>query len=634
MNRVVFLFIFLLFGNIYVAFAQIQTMELNEIVVEGDPFEKFMPGSKTQKSDSLQMAFLGQGTLSDFMQQNTTVYIKEQGNKMLASVSFRGTGSSHTAVFWNGISLNSLTLGNSDFNGVPLFLFDEISVHYGGASSLQGSDAIGGSIHLGAQPSWTDGAKIQFRQDFGSFENVFSGIKIDVGNGKWESKTRVFNRILKNNFTYNIIDRIGDSYEIEQKNAQVHNAAIIQEFSRKIASRGYLTLKGWLGSNYHQIQPLMVSSPNDDQSGDEIQDKNLRLIGEYKHFFGNGILQSGIGYVWDYQIFNNTDVIEMKRILSNLSYEWNIGDNTNINAGGNTKYIVPNVWSYEDDLTEWRGDVFLSINHEMLENWQVSLNARKTFVPFTKSPIAPSISTSYMIDRAPMDITFRLQVERSYRIPTFNDRYWGVQGRPDLKSENGYSIELGQHLLWEKDNYSIDFDIAAYHMKIEDWIAWKPAGNLWRPFNLKEVEASGIELTGKWKKKWSRGEIGLRGMYAYNRTELLKGITEDDPSVGYQLPYTPKHRLTLNAQLSYHKFRLSINNNFTGKRYGVDVINEEIDEYIITNVSLGKTFSIGKHSMSLEGQVLNLLGTEYQNVNRYAMPGRNYLLSINFLINQ
>ena len=616
------------------AFAQMKTVELDGVTIEALPFEKFISGSKTKKSDSLQMATLGQGTLSDFMQQNTTVYIKEQGNKMLASVSFRGTGSSHTGVFWHGVNLNSLTLGNSDFNGIPLFLFDDVTVHYGGASSLHGSDAIGGSIHLSSQPRWTNGVKVQLRQDFGSFGNVFSGVKLDLGNGKWESKTRVFNRMLNNDFTYNITDRLGDSYEIEQKNAKVHNLALLQEFNKKVSNKGYLSLKGWMGRNYHQIQPLMVTHPEEEQAGDEILDRNLRLIGEYEHFFKNGLLLSGIGYIWDYQLFNETDVIEIKRLTANLSYEWNLSEKTILKAGGNTQYIVPDVWSYDEDLTEWRQDIFLSLNQELIENWQLSVNARKTFVPFTESPIAPSISTSYLIDQPDLDLTFRAQLERSYRIPTFNDRYWGEQGRPDLKSEKGYSMELGNNLVWEKGDYSFDFDVAAYYMIVDDWIAWKPAGNLWRPYNLKEVEASGVELNGKLKRQINHGEFELGGMYAYNRSVLLQGISDDDQSVGYQLPYTPKHRFGLNVNLLYKKYRFSINSYFTGKRFGIDVINEEIDDFLITNINLSKNFSIGKQMVSIEGQILNLLDVEYQNVNRYAMPGRNYLLSLNFFINK
>ncbi len=630
--NIVFLVLQLLISSTYLI-AQIPTVELEEVIIEGLSFEKFTSGSKIQKSDSLQMEMLGQGTLSDYLIQNTTVYVKEQGNNMLASISFRGTGSSHTGVYWYGINLNSLTLGNSDFNGYPLFLFDEVAVHYGGASSLHGSDAIGGSVHLNSNPNWIKGSKIHFKQDVGSFGNIFSGAKLNIGNGKWESKTSVYNRLLKNNFTYTITDRLGDGYEIEQENANIHNFGILQEFNSKTSDHGYLSLNAWFGKNDHQVQPMMVTSPTEEQTGDHRMDRNLRLIARYQHFFNKSILNSSLGYVWDYQLYNDSDLIETKRILANLGWERNIGSQTVINVGGNTQYIVPNVWSYEEGLTEWRNDLLLSINHEPIRNLEINLNGRKTFVPFTSSPVAPSLSTSYKIEKRNTQFLFRVQAERSYRVPTFNDRYWGVQGRPDLKAEYGYSMEIGHNFQQKFNNNLLEFDIATYYMIIDDWIAWKPVGNLWRPFNLKKVRATGVEWNGKYQVKINKSDMEIGGLYAYNKSVLLEGISEDDPSVGYQLPYTPKHRAALFANLTHNKYRFSMNGQYTGERNGIDVINEKIEDYTLINLSLSRNFLFGGNMLSVEGQVRNVFDAEYQNVNRYAMPGRNYLISIQFFIN-
>ena len=636
MNIKISLFMLISFIGCMNVQAQMKTVELNEVVIESLPFEKFTSGSKIRKSDSLQLALLGQGTLSDYMQHNSTVYIKEQGNKMLASVSFRGTGSSHTGVFWHGLSLNALTLGNSDFNSFPLFLFDGIAVQYGGASSLHGSDAIGGSIHLNSNPSWTEGVNIQVQQDIGSFGNVFSGVKADFGNGKWESKTRIFNRLLKNNFTYDIEDRLGDSYKVTQENANVHNYALLQEFNRKIKQNAYLSFKGWYGNNYHQIQPLTVTQPDEVQAEGEIFDQNIRVIAEYDRYFKNGVLNSSIGYVWDYQLYNDLDLIETNRVVANLGFEWNFGQRTTIKTGGNTKYIVPNVWSYDGDISEWRGDVFLSLNQEIMKSWQLNLNARKTFVPYTASPIAPSISTSYQINQSKYKMIFRGQLERSYRVPTFNDRYWPLQGiedRPELKSEYGYSGEIGHNFLYRSGKISVENDIALYYMKIDDWIMWVPYGPIWVPENKKKVKGSGVELSSKLIIDLNQGNIEVGGMYAFNKSVLLEGAYENDPAIGYQLPYTPKHRVVLYTNFMYKKYRISIHSNYTGERNGIDVRSEKVDGFLLTDISLSRNFSMWNQLLSIEGKVINLFDIEYQNINRYAMPGRNYLLSINFFIN-
>ncbi len=628
----ILILIFFLTGNM--VFGQIETVELDEIVVEALPFEKYLAGSKIQKSDSMQLAQLSHRTLADYLKLNSTVYIKEQGNAMLASISFRGTGASHTGVFWHGININSLTLGSTDFNSVPIFLFDEVAIHYGGASALHGSDAIGGSVHVHTRPAWTKGMKAQIRQDVGSFGNVFTGIKMNFGNGRWESRTKVFNRLLSNNFTYKVTDRLGVESGIVQENAAVHNKALMQEFNTIVGKSGYLSLKGWYGENYHQIQPMMVSYKDQPQIGDELEDKNLRLLAEYQRYQKKGSLTAGLGYVWDYQVFNQSDLIETKRVIANLDYEWEITTSTTLKSGGNAQYIAPSVWSYPEDLNEWRGDVFLSLRQLLMPHWDLSLNVRRTFVPFIDAPVAPSISTSYKVPLAKSELLFRIQADRSYRVPTFNDRYWGDLGRKDLKPEQGYSTEAGFNLIQRLDGGGqFEFDVAGYYMLIDDWIAWKPSGNVWRPYNLKQVQSSGLEVQSKFRNQYSAMTLEAGVMYAYNRATLLKGITESDPAVGYQLPYTPMHRAGVFGNLSYKGYSFSINNQFTGPRLGIDVINEKVHAFLLTDIQLAKQFSFGRQLFSLEGSMLNAFNVDYQNINRYAMPGRNYLLSIQFFIN-
>jgi iron complex outermembrane receptor protein len=617
------------------AFGQDKTIQLEPITITGQPFEKYIPGSKIQKTDSLELAILGQGSLSDMLMQNTPIYIREYGNKALSTISFRGTGASHTGVFWNNINLNALTLGHSDFSAYTLYLFDDITVQYGGASSLYGSDAIGGSVHLNAEPRFGHGMQAEFRQDFGSFGNVFTGAKADVSNNGWTSKTRFFNFNLKNNFKYTITDRIGDEYEVEQQNAAMHNYAVLQEFHHKLKNNDLISIQGWYGYNYREVQPLMVTQPDEIVAEEDIFNRNLRVISNYKHFFKKGLLNINAGYLWDYQLYDNKDVIETKRLVGILQQELDLSEKSTLKFGGDIQYIIPNVHSYEEDLTELRGDAFVSFVHRPSTNWQFALNGRKAFVPYINPPIAPSLTTSYKLRTRDYLLTFRAQAERSYRIPTFNDRYWGNQGRKDLESEDGYSGELGINLASDlSDNFVFNLDLSGYYMIVDNWIAWQPAGGIWRPYNLKMVRASGIEFAGNFEFTQSWGTIQLNGQFAYNQSILLEGINEDDPSVNSQLPYTPCYRGVFNGIVLYKSYRFGIVNYYVGERNGQDVLNETVDPYFLTNLNLSKNFPLGHHQISAELQVLNIFDLSYQNVNRYAMPGRNYLLSIRYNFNK
>jgi len=607
-------------------------VQLKPVIIRALPFEKYMPGSRVGKADSLALETAGQGSLADVLSQNSTVYIKEHGNSMLASISFRGTGASHTGVFWHGLNLNALTLGQSDFNNINLFLFDNLSIQYGGAGSLHGSDAIGGSIHLGTTPGLGRGVQLELRQDIGSFGNAFTGMKMDLKNSNWSSKTRVFNFVLKNNFKYQITDRLGDVHEVTQQNAGVHDYAVLQEFQHHLNAKNKVFLKAWYQHNYQEVQPMMVSQATEDQAGQDLLDRNLRLLTGYNRIMRTGELMATVGYFHENQLYDERDRIATRRLLALLDQELDIGGKTTFKLGGNTQYIRPEVHSYAPGVSEWRSDVYASVVHNLKPGWQLALNARKSFVPKMEPPLAPSISTRYQTARGSSAFTFRTQAGRSYRIPTLNDRYWERQGRDDLEAEHGYSLEVGHNYRLTKDHFVLEGDISAYMMSVDNWIAWLPEGNLWRPHNMKEVSAKGIELFTRMDWKTFLGTASINGHYTYTRSVLVRGVDEKDPAAGYQLPYTPVHRAVLSGHLTYRLYRLSVVNQFTGMRRGQDVINDLQDPYFLTNIVVGKNLSLGGHTIVAQVQIRNVINTVYQNVRRYAMPGRNYLVSLRYVL--
>ena len=59
--------------------------------------------------------------LGDLLSKKSHLFIKSYGIGSLATVSLRGSGSAHTQLNWNGISLNSCMNGSSDLSLFPLF---------------------------------------------------------------------------------------------------------------------------------------------------------------------------------------------------------------------------------------------------------------------------------------------------------------------------------------------------------------------------------------------------------------------------------------------------------------------------------------------------------------------------------
>ncbi|MCS7085155.1 MAG: TonB-dependent receptor, partial [Bacteroidia bacterium] len=80
------------------------------------------------------------GSLADAVE--TPFVFRRYSPGGLASVSLRGTGPTHTQLYWNGLAVHSPLLGQSDFN----LFFKGGRLLYGGASLEYGIGGFGGAI--------------------------------------------------------------------------------------------------------------------------------------------------------------------------------------------------------------------------------------------------------------------------------------------------------------------------------------------------------------------------------------------------------------------------------------------------------------------------------------------------------
>ena len=124
----------------------IDTILLPEVTFFESKISTHSIGSSVQTITSQNMCEGNSNNLAGLVSRLSSLYIKSYG--ALATPSFRGTTSSHTLVLWNGIPINSNANGLADFSSIYPFNFSNIKLYHGGNSSVFGSGAIGGSIHL------------------------------------------------------------------------------------------------------------------------------------------------------------------------------------------------------------------------------------------------------------------------------------------------------------------------------------------------------------------------------------------------------------------------------------------------------------------------------------------------------
>src|SRR5690349_7385046 len=263
------------------------TTYLEEVRVYGLPVTSYSTGSKVEQIKAGNEVV----TLSDKLISETSLYLKTYGNNQLSTITIRGTTSSQTAVLWNGININSPTLGQTDFSLIPLFLFDEISLRYGTSSSLYGSDAIGGSIMMGQSPAqFRKGFSGTFYQQVGSFGKFNTGMKATYGNDRWELRTKVYRSFIENDFPYES-PAVGHSKT--QNHAAVTNYGFDQQVHFKISETQRLSAEGMYTYNFREIQPAVTN----DDANETLRDRHVRLSLNYQNDSRIGILSATAGYV-------------------------------------------------------------------------------------------------------------------------------------------------------------------------------------------------------------------------------------------------------------------------------------------------------------------------------------------------
>ncbi len=618
----------ILLGSSQVYAQDTTAIQLQEVEIRTVPYSKYATGSKIHTFDSLVLQQYNTQNLSEILMQQSAVYIKEYGNGMLNSISFRGTGASHTAVLWNGLNINLPTLGQSDFAILPLFASENIEIQAGASSSMYGSDALGGSIHLFSEALWGKHLQVGLQQNYGSFNQLFTGVKIDARTKRWQIKSKFYRTTSDNDFEFVNITKAGKPTE-KQQNAGFWNAGFLQEINYKIDSKRYLSFKGWYHLSQRQIQAVM-SSPG---TNDNQNDRSVRLTLDYYDNALGGNLNLKLGFMQDELLFNQYAPSLVNRYVGLAEYEKNIGKKMSMKAGANWYHFQTDYANYGKKVEEDRNDIFFSFKYRPFHFWTFSFNARQAFVTGFSAPFAHSLGSEWTIFKNPnQNITIKTLFSRNYRIPTLNDRYWQPGGNPTIRPENSLSGELGLAYQYKNQLFNLEAELTYYGMLVDDWILWLPSGSSWSPFNIQKVNIKGLEanlktsfrnLSGKWQYNF-----GIN--YAYTQSTNQTGLSQYDQSVGKQLVYTPFHRFSFSQTLIIKNWYWMLNGNFTDFRYTTSDNANFLNAFFLLNTDIGKNIPVKQSMISIALKINNILDTAYQNYEYYAMPQINYQFSIRY----
>ncbi len=630
----IFLVVAFLFSGAEKLLAQKDTILLAPATITGFAPERFMGGLKVQKIDSTTMNQYRFQNLADVLAYNTSLVFKNYGPGQLSTVSFRGTSASHTAVLWNGLNINSPTLGQSDFSTIPVAGFDQLSVQYGSSASIVGTDAVGGSILLEStmQPM---GFRASIGRQQESFNNSQTQAVIQYGtalNKNWDisGKTAVYYGSMKNRFP--------DSTRRDAPllPSQSFQKGLVQDIFLKTKNSHEISAHVWLTSNQLTLNPRNIRGREHTQT--EAYRNTLRY--QWKDF---SIRTSWVQDILDYAVGDLIEVDRAKtdKLASRIEkdFSWVLGSvgGITVKTGAEWTHYITRVAGYaKPEISENRGDVFLLTRWQHASGWLLTFNLRQAFVTKYRPPFTPSLGVEYpLVRNNSYSLKMRGSTGRSYRVPTLNERYWKVLGTPDIKPENGWNYELGldQHFIVSKV-HSFSLKATGYHNRIKNWTYWNP-GQSFKVENLQEVLARGVELEAGWNGVFGVMTAGVRGSYNYTKSTQEKVYDAYAVDVvGKQLTYIPVHSGNFNAFVTYQKMKLTCQMLGMSERYTRTDNSLGLDAYMLTNLVAETSFNWNGAHLRLQGQINNIANTFYLNVRNNAMPGRSFAVNLLLSYNQ
>lgn len=600
---------------------------LNGVTIESDRLSSLNAGYKFQEADSLSMQMHQNDELATLLKNHSSVFIKSYGLGSIATSSFRGGSASQTSLLWNGFVLNSITNGIADLSLSPVCFADEIQIQHGGSCTLWGSGALGGAIHLNNKAKYDQGWNLSTGASFGSFASNRQHIKLSYSNKRWSHNLRIFNKTALNNFKYS------NPYSLE--NRTLNNAEVIQ---RGLMTSNYFrpnsnhefSLHYWYQYNDRQVPPTLTQVISRAKQYDEFS----RVSTAWKWRHGRAYTNFRLAY-FNEQLAYIDDPVQSNFhthvFISEAEFGGPIGKAGMVNLGINNTYSKAKNENYNSDPMQNRFALFGSYKLRSNSNKLVSIiSFRQEVLQSKLVPFTFALGAEYKFLKW---LSFKTNVARVYRNPTFNDLYWNPGGNPNLKPEDGYSEEAGVILKKKGQHTGIKLESTLFSRQVKNWIIWLPTQGYWQPQNILEVWSRGIETTTQLHynfKKW-KSELDLNSNYVV--TTNLKASSENDGSVNKQLIYVPMYSGRARFSLSYNDATLGYTYNYTGYRYTTSDNSEYLEPFSLSTLYCSYTHKLKQIHIDLFFRVNNLTNTSYQAILNRPMPLRNYQtgITINFI---
>ena len=535
--------------------------------------------------------------LVDLLARLPGVEISRSGGVANASnVFLRGAEGRFTAVYIDGVRVDSQSTGGAVWEQIPLSQIDRIEVLRGPAAAVYGSDAIGGVIQLFTKKG--EGAAAPYvgvgvgthnlrRIEAGVSGSAGVGAAFDYALGIAREQSDGYD--IRNNAGHN---RDKDDYSSTAGHARLG-------FKLNARHRLDATLLAHRLASGYDVSP----APVDDRNHNRLRTAGLTWAAQWTDAYSSRLSVTDAmsryettpspyltetqlrGYLWHNELRLGahlfTAALERRQDhLTNAPIDRGRSQDAlalgyGYNAGGHTLQL--NLRHDSDSEFGGKDTGSVAYGYAITPQWRATASAGTAF-----------------------------------RVPTLYQRF-SEYGVATLKPESSRNAELG--LRWAEGASS--FSVVAYRNRLQNLITFGPPGSCAGSFgcyaNTARAEYKGVTLAGTYQ----LAGVQLQGSLDFQRPR--------DLDTGKQLRRRASRHATFGASTRLAGWTLGAEVQASGRRFENDANTQVLGGYGLVNLHASTRIA---RDFTLLARVDNLADKQYQVARTYVPPGRSVYMGV------
>jgi len=609
-----------------------------------------MPSMTRKEILELQTEDAGQ-----LLQRFAGIHVRSYGGLGgLKTITVRGLGGQHTQLVVDGFTspqdqTGQVNLGTVQTDNVEEILLLNLQLSLAPASALSAGNVIVMNTFENRFSSKKN--EVRFSQRLGSFGQTDTYLAYKKGDSLQRYFISGFGKFRQSNGLYPYVIRNGS-----QEHIGLRNNNFYRDLNAGVSAGWNVRKKGYLMANYRRTVidqelpgPVVLYYDHADETlAQDNQVVQLKFNSNHRkgyNFTGFASGRLGTMHYHDPSYFN----LGVERHSDFANQGLVLGANVAYSGFNKVRLYLAS----EQQMSRLVSNELNGIPHRQHNfsvagaafangNWRLTTQVAYQYIfehnnlgeSATRQRLNPFAELAYRKTKK-IDLKTGVSYRSSFRMPSFNELYYNNIGNTALTPERAEQLSLFGDFSNERDRFSWLLRPTLYFNQVMDKIIAIPTQNLfiWSMQNVGLVHVKGFDIQGVMIFKLNKNNK-LNFTANYTLQQAIDRTAVDSPTYGHQLAYTPLHNGNLDVSYHYknHGMRVGVFANSLRYALNENVSSNELDSYALLDASIFTRIESKAHQFRLQFSCKNLLNSSYAVIRNYVMPGRNFLITLNYEI--